>query len=69
MNIDEIKTKKQKLAPLPINEGPMNVKGVSCVLAQIFTQKRNGQKGNTYHNNKQEYEAMANSSNIKKGEM
>ncbi len=52
MNIDEIKTKTKKLASLPTSEGLMNVKGVSCVLGQIFTQKRNEQKGNTQHNNK-----------------
>jgi hypothetical protein len=45
MNIDEIKTKK--LASFPTSEGSMNVKGVSCVRAQIFTQKKNGQKGST----------------------
>ncbi len=67
MNIDEIKTKK--LASFPTSEGSMNVKGVSCVRAQIFTQKKNGQKGSTQHNNKYEQEVMANSSNIKKGEM
>lgn len=48
----KLKKKEKKLASLHISEGPMNVKGVSCVLAQIFTQKRNEQKGNTYHNNK-----------------
>jgi hypothetical protein len=50
MNIDELFLKKQetkKLASLPTSEGSMNVKGVSCALAQIFTQKRNGAKGNT----------------------
>jgi hypothetical protein len=36
------KQKTKKLGALPTSEGSMNVKGVSCDLVQIFTQKRKG---------------------------
>lgn len=37
----KLKQKTKKLGSLPTSEGSMNVKGVSCDLAQIFTQNRN----------------------------
>jgi hypothetical protein len=41
----KLKQKTKKLASFPTSEGSMNVKGVSCVPAQIFTQKEEWAKG------------------------